>query len=199
MRDAFNIIPFALALAGACASQTAMELAPAEDRRAIVTRELADGCVMPDPPQFAGELGAVVNELNARYRENEAGFIARDADRVMLLRHPHFHTITPDGTVSSRERMYERTRQFIGRVERFICVFETITALTLEGDTAHATVDQRTVRTQRFPDGTLHDIRTWVVQRESWRKVNGAWMMWRVDDIQPGLTVVDGAPLGPNP
>jgi len=112
----------------------------------------------------------------------------------MRLRHPEFHTITPDGTVSNREQMYERTRRFIGRIERFESLSETITALTLEGDTAHATVDQRTVRRQRFPDGTLHEVKTSVVQRESWKKTPQGWLLWRVDEIAPGRTYVDGMP-----
>ena len=136
----------------------------------------------------------VKRELAERYRENEAGFFARDPDRVMRLRHPDFHTITPDGRVSNREQMYERTRGFIGRVERFDSLSETITALTLAGDTAHATVAQHTVRQQRFPDGTLHEIRTSAVQRESWIRTAQGWLMWRVDEIQPGQTLVDGKP-----
>ena len=137
---------------------------------------------------------AVRAELQARYAENEAGFLARDPDRVMRLRHPDFHTILPDGTVNSREQMYERTRQFIGRIERFDSLSETITALTLAGDTAHAVVDQRTVRQQRFPDGALHEVRTSVVQRESWVKTPDGWFLWCVDEIQPGKTLVDGKP-----
>jgi hypothetical protein len=136
----------------------------------------------------------VKRELAERYGENEAGFFARDADRVMRLRHPDFHAITPDGRVSNREQMYDRTRAFIGRVERFDSLSETIVALTLSGDTALAVVDQRTVRQQRFPDGTLHEIRTSVVQRESWIRMPQGWMMWRVDQIQPGQTLVDGVP-----
>ena len=147
----------------------------------------------PNAPHFSGALGVVAHELEARYRENEAGFIARDPDRVMRLRHPEFHTILPDGTTNTREQMYERTRTFIGRVESFDCVYETILRLELEGaDTAHAIMDQRTVRKQRFPDGSLHDIRTRVVQRESWKKIDGVWMFWRVDNIEPGINVVDG-------
>src|SRR5262245_33880596 len=81
------------------------------------------------------EVAAVRGELAARYAENEAGFFARDPDRVMRLRHPEFHTITPDGKVSTREQMVERTRSFIGRIERFDSLSETITELTLAGDT----------------------------------------------------------------
>ena len=136
----------------------------------------------------------VKRELAERYRENEAGFFARDPDRVMQLRHPNFHTIAPDGRVSQRDQMYERTRAFSARVERFDSLSETIVALTLSGDTAHATVEQRTVRQQRFPDGTLHEVRTSVTQRESWIRTPQGWMMWRVDQIRPGPTLVDGAP-----
>lgn len=139
-------------------------------------------------------LAIVRRELAARYAENEAGFFARDPDRVMRLRHPDFHTITPDGTVSNREQMYERTRAFIARIERFDSLSETITGLTLAGDTAHAIVLQRTVRQQRFPDGALHKVRTSVVQRESWIRTAQGWLFWRVDRIQPGETLVDGRP-----
>ena len=139
-------------------------------------------------------IARVKHELAERYRENEAGFFARDPDRVMRLRHPDYHAITPDGSVSNREQMYERTRAFIGRVERFDSLFETITALTLSGDTAFALVEQRTVRQQRFPDSTLHEIRTSAVQREAWIRTPQGWMMWRVDQVKPGPTLVDGKP-----
>jgi hypothetical protein len=139
-------------------------------------------------------VAVVTRELNARYRENEAGFFARDADRVMRLRHPDFHTVTPDGNVSTRGQMYQRTRDFIGRVERFDELSETILSLTLAGDTAHAIVDQRTARQQLWPDGVLHEVRTSVVQRESWIRTPAGWLMWRVDQIKPGQTLVDGRP-----
>lgn len=110
----------------------------------------------------------------------------------MRLRHPDFHTITPDGKTNTREQMDERTRAFIGRVERFDSLSEAITELALAGDTAHAIVDQRTARQQRFPDGALHEVRTSVAQRESWIRTPQGWLMWRVDRIQPGATLVDG-------
>jgi hypothetical protein len=152
------------------------------------------GCAQPAPgSQLPSDSLAVVRrELEARYAENQAGFSARDADRVMRLRHPDFHTITPDGTVSSREQMYERTRAFIARIERFDSLAETITALTLAGDTAHAVILQRTTRQQRLPDAQLHEVRTWIVQRESWIRTAQGWLFWRVDQIQPGLTLLDG-------
>jgi len=142
----------------------------------------------------ADSVALVKRELAARYAENEAGFRARDVDRVMRLRHPAFHTITPEGAVSSRQQMYERTRQFISGIVKFDDLSETITALTLAGDTAHAIVNQSTARQQRFPDGSLHQVRTSVVQRESWIRTPQGWLLWRVDQIQPGQTLIDGKP-----
>jgi uncharacterized protein DUF4440 len=141
------------------------------------------------------KLAGVRQELEARYKENEAGFMAKDPDRVMRLRHPDFHTITPDGNVSTREQMYDRTRQFIARIAHFDSLSETIASLTLNGDTAHAIVAQRTVRKQVFPDSTLHEVRTSVVQRESWIKTPEGWLMWQVDEVKPGKTLVDGKEL----
>jgi hypothetical protein len=80
-------------------------------------------------------------------------------------------------------------------IVRFDSLSETITALTLAGDTAHAIVDQRTVRQQRLNDGALHEVRTSVVQRESWIRTPLGWLLWRVDQIQPGETLVDGRRL----
>ena len=164
---------------------------------AIVLIACGSGCEQKHreaPTPREDPLAVVRRALVARYAENEAGFFARDPDRVMLLRHPEFHTITPDGKVSTREQMYERTRAFIGRIERFDSLTETITSLALEGDTAHAIVDQRTVRRQRFPDGALHEVRTSVVQREAWKNTPEGWMLWRVDQIRPGATLIDGKP-----
>ena len=159
---------------------------------------LVVGCHAKRPvetsPATPDQVALVRQQLEARYVENEAGFFARDPDRVMRLRHPDFHTIPPDGNVSTREQMYERTRQFIGRVERFDSLSERILDLTLSGDTAHAMVEQHTKRQQRFPDGTLHEIQTEVVQRESWIRMRDGWFMWRVDRVQPGKTLVDGKP-----
>jgi hypothetical protein len=138
-------------------------------------------------------------ELAARYLENEAGFMARDPDRVMRLRHPGFHTITPDGAGHTREEMYQRTREFIGRIERFDSLSEQIQELTLRGDTAFAVVDQQTRRQQRLGDGALHEVRTRVVQREAWIRTGEGWQLWLVDEIKPGETWVDGKPLETNP
>ena len=159
---------------------------------------VATGGCNEDRPASQDRIAQAREELETRYRENEAAFFAKDPDRVMLLRHPDFHTILPDGTINSRDQMAQRTRDFIGRIERFDSLGETITRLSLSGDTALAMVDQSTVRQQRV-EGALHEVRTSVTQRESWIKTKDGWMVWRVDSIQPGATLVDGKPLPPRP
>ena len=163
----------------------------------VILAAASAGCARHEASRAtaADSVAIVKRELAARYAENEAGFFARDPDRVMRLRHPAVHTITPDGNVSTREQMYRRTRELIGRIERFDSLSETITELAVAGDTAHAIVDQRTVRQQRLPDGALHEVRTSVVQRESWIRTPQGWLLWRVDRIQPGQTLVDGQPI----
>ena len=168
-------------------------------RRAIplMNAELADIADNVAPylrPRLSQAEAAIKRELEARYAENEAGFYARDPDRVMRIRHPDFHSFPPNGEPMNREQMHERTRGFIGRVEKFDEVLEEITGLTVQGDTAHATVDQSTRRQQRFPDGTLHEIRTSVTQRESWIRTSQGWLLWRVDDVHGGYTLVDLMP-----
>ena len=162
---------------------------------AFMAVALGPGChkaqvAAPPPPD--DRVTIVRRQLEERYAENEAGFIARDPDRVMRLRHPEFHTITPDGKHSTREQMYQRTREFIARIERFDFLSETITALTLTNGTACAVVDQRTRRQQRLGDGLTHEVQTSVVQRECWARTPDGWLLWRVDDIRPGATLVDG-------
>jgi ketosteroid isomerase-like protein len=133
-------------------------------------------------------------ELEQAYAANEAGFVARDADAVMRLRHPDFHTVDHTGKLSTRQQMDERTRSLIARIERFDSIRETIRALEVHGDTAIATVFQETSRTQRLGDGALHRIDTSVTQREWWRCTPEGWRMWRVDEVEAGTLLIDGKP-----
>jgi ketosteroid isomerase-like protein len=132
--------------------------------------------------------------LENAYQRNEAAFIARDADAVMALRHPDFHTVDHTGKQSTRADMYERTRGLIARIERFISARETIRALEIHGDTAIATVFQETSRLQRLQDGILHRVDTSTTQREWWRCTEKGWLMWRVDEVEEGSLLIDGKP-----
>ena len=132
--------------------------------------------------------------IEAWYALNTAAFEAKDADAIMALRTDDFHTLTPDGKTNTRADMDTRTRTFLERIERWISLDFEIGTIELDGDLASADVNQRTVRMQRFPDGSLHEVDSSVVQRETWRLTAEGPRLYRVDDIRDGALLVDGEP-----
>ena len=165
-------------------------------RRAILALVSITGlsCSSVTAPCVTSSPTEVRAALERMYARNEAAFTARDADAVMALRHPDFHTVDHTGKLSSRADMYERTRGLISRIERFISLRETIRDLEVHGDIAIATVFQETSRSQRLPDGALHQVDTSTTQREWWRCTTKGWLMWRVDEATEGTLLVDGQP-----
>jgi ketosteroid isomerase-like protein len=162
---------------------------------ALLASALVPSSCVRETTRCTSSVDRARQELEAAYAANEAAFSARDADAVMRLRHPDFHTVDEHGNVSTREQMYERTRKFIERIVRFDAQHETIQRLEVHGDTAIATILQETSREQRLPDGTEHRIDTSVTQREWWRCTPKGWLLWRVDDIRNPVTRLDGQPL----
>ena len=140
------------------------------------------------------EPGEIRRQIENAYAANEAAFSARDVEAVMRLRHPDFHTIDHSGKLSTRQQMEERTRLFIGRIEHFDMLRETIQELEVHGDTAIARVLQETSRAQRLGDDALHRVDTTVTQREWWRCTSTGWQLWRVDEVAESTLLVDGKP-----
>jgi ketosteroid isomerase-like protein len=126
------------------------------------------------------------------YARNMAAFEAKDVAAVMALRTDDFHTIGPDGKRNTRADMEEYTRRFLARIDHFVSQHIEIGTIDVEGDLASAEVTQTTVRMQRFPDGTLHEVQAGAVQRETWRKTAEGWKMARVDDVHDTGVLVDG-------
>ena len=131
------------------------------------------------------------------YARNMAAFKAKDATAVMALRTDDFHTLEPDGRRNTRADMEARTRAFLERIDHFISQDNQIGTIELDGDLASADVNQKTVRMQRFPDGTLHKVESSVVQRETWKKTAEGWKLFRVDNIRGGGVLVDDKPYKP--
>ena len=129
------------------------------------------------------------------YDRNIAAFNAKDVAAIMDLRTADFHTITPDGKVNTRADMEERTKLFVGRIDHFISQDFKIGTIEVQGDLASAYITQRTVRMQRFPDGTLHKVEAGAVQRETWKKTESGWKLYKVDDIRDDGLLVDDKPF----
>jgi ketosteroid isomerase-like protein len=136
--------------------------------------------------------------IEAWYASNMEAFKAKDVAAIMDLRTDDFHTITPDGKVNTRADMESRTRSFLDRIDHFISQDNQIGTIEVEGDLASADVTQRTVRMQRFPDGSLHKVEAGAVQRETWKKTSEGWKLYRVDNIRDDGLLVDDKPYNRN-
>ena len=132
------------------------------------------------------------------YDRNVEAFNAKDVAAIMALRTEDFHTVTPDGRVNTRADMEARTRLFLDRIDHFISQDNRIGTIEVDGDLASAYITQRTVRMQRFPDGTLHKVEAGAVQRETWKRTAAGWKLYRVDDIRNDGVLVDDRPYKPN-
>lgn len=132
------------------------------------------------------------------YARNMDAFKAKDVGAIMALRTDDFHTITPDGKVNTRADMEIRTKGFLARIDHFISQDNQIGTIEVEGNLASADIKQKTVRMQRFPDGTLHKVESGAVQRETWKKTTEGWKLYRVDNIRDGGLLVDDKPYKPN-
>jgi len=131
------------------------------------------------------------------YEQNKAAFSARDLNAIMALRTDDFHTMTPDGKVNSRSDMEARTKSFIEQILQFISQTIEIGDIDVHDDLARAYVNQRTVRIQRLPDGMIHKVESSVVQRETWKRTDSGWKLYRVDNIRDGSLLVDDKPYPP--
>jgi ketosteroid isomerase-like protein len=132
------------------------------------------------------------------YARNMEAFKAKDVAAIMALRTDDFHTITPDGKVNTRADMEVRTKGFLDRIDHFISQDNQIGTIEVEGNLASADIAQKTVRMQRFPDGSLHKVEGDAVQRETWKKTIVGWKLYRVDNIRDGGLLVDDKPYKSN-
>lgn len=132
------------------------------------------------------------------YARNTEAFRKKDVAAIMALRADDFHTITPDGKRNTRADMEAYTERFLAKIDHFISLNFDIGTIDVQDNIASADVTQKTVRMQRFPDGTVHKVEAGVVQRESWKKTDEGWKMYRVDNIQEGYLLVDDKPYKPN-
>ena len=132
------------------------------------------------------------------YARNMEAFKAKDVAAIMALRTDDFHTITPDGKINTRADMEMRTKSFLARIDHFISQENQIGTIEVDGDLVSADITQKTVRMQRFPDGTLHKVESGAVQRETWRMTTEGFKLYRVDNIRDGGLLVDDKPYKPN-
>jgi ketosteroid isomerase-like protein len=165
----------------------------------FVTLIVGFSCVSSAPLDHAQvavtrDTGRVRRELEKRYDENIRAFLAKDLAAIMALRTEDFHAVTPDGVVSNRAQMEERTRGFLNGIDRWIATTMEIDSLEVSGDLARAVVRQHADRMALRPDGKIHHVETWVTQNEMWRSTALGWKLYRVDSIRDQRRTIDGQP-----
>ncbi len=133
------------------------------------------------------------------YARNAAAFRAKDVAAIMALRADDFHTVIPEGKVNTRAEMKAYTEGLLKRIDHFMLLDFQIGTIEVHDNLATADVTQKTIRMQRFPDGTLHKVEAGVVQRETLKKTTEGWKLYRVDNIQTGYLLVDDKPYNPTP
>ena len=155
---------------------------------------LCTACATATHDKSSSDLNQVRRQLEQRYEENKAAFQRGDAAAVMAVRHPDFHTITPDGNVNDRASMAGHTVALIRGVQKWNNQVIAIDRLTVVGDTAVAIVSQYLDRMALRADNQVHHVQTWVTQRETWLRTRNGWLMWRVDSLRNQRRLVDGQP-----
>ena len=142
--------------------------------------------------ELHGQAEAVRAELERLYALNTKGFLSHDVPAIMALRAPEFHTVTPDGTRRDRGAVEHYITGLLNGIRKWNRIDFTIDSLTVRNDTAYAIVSQHLDREALRPDNKVHHVETWVVQRETWVRIHGKWLMWRVDDLRDQRRRIDG-------
>ncbi|MGI9069598.1 MAG: nuclear transport factor 2 family protein [Pyrinomonadaceae bacterium] len=153
--------------------------------------------VKNDNPIVRDKSKPVRKAIEDWYARNVEAFKAKDVSAVMALRTNDFQTTTPDGKVNTRADMEAYTQRFLGRIDHFISLDFGIGTIEVHGNLARADVSQATVRMQRLPDGSLHKVEARAVQRETWKKAEGGWKLYQVENVRDAGVFVDDKPYQP--
>jgi ketosteroid isomerase-like protein len=137
---------------------------------------------------------SVRKELEGLYALNTAAYLKKDLAAVMALRAPDFHSVAADSSRRDRAAMAQYIQGIMNGISEWKKIEFTIDSLRVTADTAYAIVTQHLDRRALRPDQKVHDVETWVTQREIWIRANGRWLMWRVDGLRNQKRLVDGKP-----
>ena len=135
--------------------------------------------------------------LESRYAAISEAYRLRDPDAVLRMRTEDFHAILPSGEVWDAAASARYTRAGFAQAETTIVLSFEIGTIDVHGDTAAAEIDQHWVRRQQKA-GALRFVDTRAHQRETWVRRRDAWLLWRIDQVNPGPWIVDGKPIDPS-
>jgi hypothetical protein len=103
----------------------------------------------------------------------------------------------PNGKIMSAEDSEAYVRAGFEQVQRNLHVSFDIVELTVQADTAIATIYQQWKREQEKA-GQLRKVETEAIQREWWLHTPEGWRLFLIDDVHPGVWKVDGKRIDPS-
>jgi hypothetical protein len=136
--------------------------------------------------------------LNHRYEALGQAMDSRDLSKILSFRTDDFHSIGPDGRVLDNIMMKEYSQQFITKNLPPYNTKITILNLRLSYNKIVAVADvfQEATRKRELA-GKLREVKTSVLQTETWIYVKNEWKLKLVDNVHDQKRYVDGKRIDP--
>jgi len=136
--------------------------------------------------------------LNQRYEALGQAMDSRDLSKIVSFRTDDFHSIGPDGRILDNIMMKEYSRQFItNNLPPYNTKITIVNLrLSLNKIVAVADVFQEATRKRELA-GKLREVKTSVLQTETWIYVNDEWKLKSVDNVHDQKRFVDGKRVDP--
>jgi hypothetical protein len=148
--------------------------------------------------QQASAVDSVKGILIERYRSLGEAMDGRNLEHILGFRTADFHAIGPDGRIADHITMKEYTRQFItNNLPPYNTKF-TILNLRLSDNKIVAVADvlQESTRKRELV-GKIREVKTSVVQTETWIFTDGQWKLKLVDNVHDQKRYIDGKRVDP--
>ena len=136
--------------------------------------------------------------LSGRYEALAKAMDERDLTKILSFKTEDFHAIGPDGRVLDHITMKEYSRQFITNNLPPYNIKNTILNLGLSENKIVAVADvlQEATRKRELA-GKPREVKTSVLQTETWIYVNNQWKLKLVDNAHDQKRFVDGKRVDP--
>jgi SnoaL-like domain len=140
----------------------------------------------------------VRTQIEARYESMAKAFAARDTAAVFALRTPDFCIHYPDGERDSADNARRVLAYHFSNNLPPIEVHYKVRSLVTPGpDLAVVDVFQKGSRYQVL-NGKKRKVEYDVTQRETWRRIDGVWLLASIDDLRDRHRWVDGVAVDPS-
>jgi hypothetical protein len=136
--------------------------------------------------------------LNKRYEDLGKTMDERNLEKILTFRADDFHAIGPDGRVLDYLTMKEYSKQFITNNIPPYNTKITILRLRLSENKIVAVADvfQESIRNRELA-GKVREVKTTVLQTETWIYLNNQWKLKLVDNVHDQKRFIDGKRVDP--